>query len=54
VAVRPEDRLAYIRALQAAQSGQGDEAFRHLLYRRLDAALTDHLDALRAALPQNG
>ena len=32
VAVRPEDRLAYLEALQEAQAGQGDEAFLRLLY----------------------
>jgi Fic family protein len=54
ISVRPEDRLAYLGALQEAQSGHGDEAFRQLLYSRLDAALTDYLGALRAAIPQNG
>lgn len=52
VAVRPEDRLAYIRGLQQAQAGQGDEAFRHLLYERLDATLGEYLSALGEALPQ--
>jgi Fic family protein len=54
ISVRPEDRLAYLRALQDAQSGKGDEAFRRLLFGRLDASLTDYLAALRAAAPQNG
>jgi len=54
ISVRPEDRLAYLRALQDAQSGQGDAAFRRLLDSRLDAALTDYLDALRTSPPQNG
>ena len=51
IAVRPEDRLAYLQALQRAQAGQGDEAFRRLLYQRLDATLAEVLGALRAALP---
>jgi Fic family protein len=51
VAVRPEDRLAYLHALQEAQSGQGDEEFRRLLYARLDATLDEYLNASREALP---
>ena len=51
IAVRPEDRLAYLQALQRAQAGQGDEAFRGLLYQRLDATLAEVLSALREALP---
>lgn len=43
VAVRPEDRVEYIRALQEAQAGKGDQAFNELLYRRLDATLDDYL-----------
>ena len=39
IAVRPEDRLAYLNALQRAQAGRGDEDFRRLLYERLDATL---------------
>ncbi|CAK0743551.1 Fic family protein [Gammaproteobacteria bacterium] len=49
VAVRPEDRLAYIRALQQTQAGQGYEAFDRLLYERLDATLGEYLCALREA-----
>ena len=48
VAVRPEDRLAYIRALQQSQAGQGSEAFDALLYERLDATLDEWLRALEA------
>lgn len=51
VSVRPVDRLAYIDALQQAQGGQGPQAFEQLLCERLDAALTDYLSALKAALP---
>jgi cell filamentation protein, protein adenylyltransferase len=46
VAVRPEDRLEYIRALQQEQAGQGAAGFRELLYRRLDATLDEYLCAL--------
>ena len=47
IAVRPEDRPAYIHALQQAQAGQG--ASDTLLYERLDAALEEYLTALREA-----
>ncbi len=52
VSVRPEDRLAYLRALQEAQTGHCDQAFRLLLH-RLDAALNEVLTALREALPDS-
>jgi len=48
VAVRPEDRLEYIRSLQQEQSGQGTGAFSDFLYRRLDATLEEYLSALQA------
>ena len=50
VAVRPEDRPAYLRALQQAQAGEGTEAFDRLLYERLDATLEEALSALREAI----
>jgi len=49
VAVRPEDRPAYIRALQQAQAGQGNESFDNLLYERLDATLGEYLSVLQGA-----
>jgi Fic family protein len=52
VAVRPEDRPAYVSALQQAQAGKGTEAFDLLLYRRLDATLGEYLSASKEALPQ--
>lgn len=52
VAVRPEDRPAYVAALQQAQSGKGAEAFDSLLYRRLDATLDEYLAASQEALSQ--
>jgi Fic family protein len=51
VAVRPEDRLGYIRALQQEQRGEGDVALRGLLYEQLDAALEEYLRALGEARP---
>jgi Fic family protein len=50
IAVRPEDRLAYIRALQQAQAGGGAASFDRLLYERLDATLGDYLAAAQEAL----
>ncbi len=52
VAVRPEDRAAYIEALQDTQSGHGHGAFDRLLYERLDATLAEYVSAAREALPQ--
>jgi len=51
VAVRPQDRLAYLHALQEAQVGHGDMGIKTLLYGRLDATLGECLSALREALP---
>ena len=50
VAVRPEDRPAYIGALQDAQAGRGSEKLDLLLYERLDATLGESLSALQEAL----
>ena len=50
LAVRPQDRPAYIGALQDAQAGRGTEPFDKLLYERLDATLGESLSALREAL----
>jgi cell filamentation protein, protein adenylyltransferase len=46
VAVRPEDRLDYIRGLQQAQAGEGTESLDGLLYKRLDATLEEYLSAI--------
>jgi len=47
IAVRPEDRLAYIRAVHYWQDGEGKGSFDSLLYERLDATLEDYLSLLR-------
>jgi Fic family protein len=49
VAVRPEDRLEYIRSLQREQAGEGADSFNALLYRRLDEMLSEYLSALEEA-----
>ena len=46
VAVRPQDRLAYLASLQAGT----DEAFSRLLHQRLDAALDESVAAAAQAL----
>ena len=51
VAIRPEDRLAYLRALQTAQSGGGTGDYDRLMYARLDATLEEYLHALGEARP---
>jgi len=53
VPVRPEDRPRYIAALNLAQDGGGDDAFRTLLYERLDAAMDEVLQAFRQTRPDN-
>src|SRR5215467_6772601 len=49
VAVRPEDRPAYVVALQEAQAGRGSALFDRLLYERLDETLAEYLTAARQA-----
>jgi Fic family protein len=52
VAVRPEDRPAYLAALQEAEGRTGGvSSFDLLLYERLDATLDEYFTALRQALP---
>jgi len=51
VAVRPADRLAYLRAIQTAQAGGGEGDFMRLLYERLRETLDEYLRALAQALP---
>jgi Fic family protein len=52
LSVRPQDRLGYLHALQEAQGGLSNQAFKRLLYERLDSTLGEYLSALREALPQ--
>jgi len=48
-AVRPEDRPAYLGALETAQAGKGDRDFKDRLFRRLDQTLDIYLAAARQA-----
>ncbi|MBV8890231.1 MAG: Fic family protein [Alphaproteobacteria bacterium] len=50
VAVRPEDRPAYLAALQQAQGAGEAKSFERLLYQRLDATLGEYLSAAQQAL----
>ena len=47
VAVRPQDRPAYVGALQEAQAGRGSARVDRLLYERLDATLGEYLSAAK-------
>ncbi|WP_434723742.1 Fic family protein [Mesorhizobium sp. RIZ17] len=49
VAIRPEDRPAYIAALEIDQRGGGHAAFDRLLFERLDQTLDLYLDAAHQA-----
>jgi Fic family protein len=51
VAVRPEDRVDYVRSLQRAQAGGGAESVHGVLYRRLNATMDEYLSALEEGLP---
>jgi Fic family protein len=46
IAVRPEDRPAYLRALQESQAGPGSEGLDRLLYERMDSTLGEYLKTL--------
>lgn len=50
IAIRPEDRPAYIAALQRVQAGGGSKAFERPLYELLDATLEETIGALREAV----
>lgn len=49
IAVRPEDRVDYVRSLQEEQAGGTPDKFNALLYKRLEATLDEYLSALREA-----
>src|SRR5271166_5727030 len=51
LAVRPEDRPAYVGALQEAQAGRGSARFDRLLYERLDVTLGEYLSAAKEVHP---
>lgn len=52
VAVRPEDRKAYLDALERASLTDDGLPFQLVMHRRLDATLDDYLAVLREALPR--
>ena len=51
VAVRPEDRMGYLEALEIGSLTQDLDPFQTFMHERLDATLAEYLDALREALP---
>lgn len=51
IAVRPEDRPAYIAALEEIDAPSSIEAFDTILFRRLDQTLDLYLDAAAQAIP---
>jgi Fic family protein len=51
IAVRPEDRKAYLDSLERASLAEDMVPFQTLMHQRLDATLSDYLAALREALP---
>ncbi len=54
VAVRPEDRKAYLDSLERASLTEDEDLtpYRTLMHQRLDATLGEYLSALKEALPQ--
>ncbi len=51
VAVRPEDRKAYLDSLECASLDDDFVPYRMLMHERLDATLADYLSALGEARP---
>jgi cell filamentation protein, protein adenylyltransferase len=54
ISVRPEDRTAYLDALEHGSLNDDLQPFQAFMHRRLGATLGDYLDALREALPTPG
>jgi Fic family protein len=54
IAIRPEDRPAYIAALEIDQAGRGHQEFDRLLYERLDRTLDLYISAARQASEVGG
>jgi Fic family protein len=51
IAVRPEDRKAYLDALERGSLAEDLAPFQLLMHERLDATLADYLSAVREAIP---
>ncbi len=51
VAVRPEDRAAYLDALERASLANDLQPFQTMMHERLDATLGEYINALKEALP---
>lgn len=52
VAIRPEDRTAYLSALEGAQLAGDYEPYQSMLVRRLHDTLVDYLEVVREAIPE--
>jgi len=52
VAVRPEDRKAYLDGLERASLAEEFAPYQTFMHQRLDATLAEYLSALQEALPQ--
>lgn len=50
VAVRPLDRLEYVRALATAQAGEGTQGYQRLMFKRLNETLDEYLTLYQSAL----
>lgn len=53
VAIRPEDRKAYLDSLECASLTGDFSPYETLMHERLNATLQDYLDVLREALPES-
>jgi len=51
IAVRPEDRKAYLDALERGSLAEDLAPFQLLMHQRLEATLADYLSAVREAIP---
>ncbi len=54
VAVRPEDRKAYLEALERASITGDLHSFQTFMHERMDATLDEYLSVLREAFPEKG
>ena len=54
IAVRPEDRTAYLDALERGSLAEDLNPFQVFMHQRLDATLAEYLGVLREAVPRGG
>jgi Fic family protein len=51
IAIRPEDRQAYLDSLERASTAEDLAPYREVMFRRLETTLSDYVNALRETLP---